>query len=149
MTHKRANSLQQSQNIGHSVGQYLDINNGTVYTTPLPSFSPSLQEYEDRLTTPTYASRCEVCHAYFENQTALETHFLSHVSQNPSLDPLLNQPSLGVDLPMPQLEGEPTEENFGSILRQVYESEHSEFGPKNNLAGGSYISHMTMLYDLL
>merc|ERR1711892_251937 len=141
------------QNMGHNIGQYFTARTKTnmVPSAPvLPPFprqpltpnmgyntacqplarsdSASVMSHRSDMSEKV-AFRCEVCHAFFPSEVALEKHFVSHWPQN-STDDVISGSQVkvtGNDLPLPQIEHEPVEENVGSILRQVYHTEHTEF----------------------
>ena len=114
--------------MGHNMEQYFSVKSKTnclPCRQPLPPFSRHLLPSYDRL------ARCEVCHAVFQSESELESHFMSHVPQN-SADVLSPSDCVstdgkvtGSDLTLPQLDQEHVEENVGSILRQVYNTEHT------------------------
>jgi len=134
------------QNMGHNIGQYFTARSKTnmVPSAPvLPPFSrqpltpnmgyntacqPLVRPDQRTDMSEKVSVRCEVCHAFFPSELALEKHFASHWPQNSSDDGISgNQVKVtGNDLPLPQIEH--VEENVGSILRQVYHTEHTEFG---------------------
>ena len=121
------------QNMGHNLGQYLNVSrqgceavlppfsrqslgvgvSGGVYPQPpsgaAASIMPGLRG----------DLRCEVCHAYFPTESHLEKHFSTHWPPQEEADLKLT----GHDLTLSQIQ-EPVEENVGSILRQVYNTEH-------------------------
>jgi len=141
------------QNMGHNIGQYFNLRVGakvlpSYHQTPL--YHPvgyrqapvDLQSPLSELQGPAALSSstnqkvccsavCDVCHAVFSSESTLAKHHASHwsatgVSEVPSNHP---QQLTGADLPLPQAEQLPEEQNVGSILRQVYHTEHnsSEF----------------------
>ena len=122
------------QNMGHNLGQYFNV------TRPgcdgvLPPFSrqslglggPGGPGYPQ---PPAAASasimpglrgdfRCEVCHSYFPSESHLEKHFSTHWPPQEETGLKLT----GHDLTLSQIQ-DPVEENVGSLLRQVYSTEH-------------------------
>ena len=156
-----------TQNMGHNLGQYFSSkpqqyrpapsntlppfsHPAPLYHAPMamtnekPVFSQTTDQSEGRK-QPQY--RCEVCHACFHSELALEKHFTSHWAPGLSMDTDLGaqvKPLTGSDLslaahaqsgPMRGQE-EPSgpmgveQENVGSLLRQVYNTEHiSEHHP--------------------
>ena len=128
------------QNMGHNLGQYLNVSRqaceavlppfsrqtlgvagvggvGGVYSQPpsgaTASMMPGLRG----------DFRCEVCHSYFPTESHLEKHFSTHWPPQEEADLKLT----GHDLTLSQIQ-EPVEENVGSILRQVYNTEHHHHG---------------------
>ena len=159
----------KKQNIGHSVGQYFHdktagryMPSSTVNMPALPSNLPSapLPAFGAPTAVPDYHERL----ACSDNGHHHHQHYPCDMNHHQPSAQLIHGPA---DLPLPQL-SEPVQqqENFGSILRQVYDSEHAsadfsraspptqDFGGKYEAAAvgaGSdqYISQITMLYDLL
>ena len=123
----------QPQNMGHSLGQWSHsrVHNKPTPPSPLPSFSAAPPAYPPR------QLRCDLCHAQFGSELALEKHFSLHwpgvgvggEGGAGELGPARHPVQVtGSDLPLP-LPHEPLEENVGSLLRQVYHTEHqAEFG---------------------
>jgi len=115
------------QNMGHNLGQYFSVKARTttpVRQQPLPPFSRQMM-------TNQHVARCEVCHAVFQSEAELESHFMSHVPQSAADDVISvsgQAKVTGSDINLnPQMEPEPVEENVGSLLRQVYNTEHTDF----------------------
>lgn len=156
---------------------YMSLPTPTAENTPPQQPLQHQQQYPVIPVTPAAAApRCE-----FEGEVALQFQFSSnHMIQNTAAATAaapIPPPMMTLSPPPPppyehhhHHNGHHTtaipptaaamEENFGSLLRQVYESEHSaEFGQKigggGSMAiggggvGGSELPHMTMLYDLL
>ena len=124
--------LVQPQNMGHNLGQYFS-------SKPLPPpphhhqsmLPPFSRQYHGHGTTPVVSGhgstekspvRCELCHAYFPTEAVLKEHLTLHWSHQ------LEQTETKVmtsDLTLTQVHDHQSEaENVGSLLRQVYHTEH-------------------------
>jgi hypothetical protein len=118
--------LTNPQNMGHSVGQYFSVGRSQ------PSARPQLPPFACPAGP---ALRCEVCHATFPSELALSRHFPTHWAAQPGGQEALHHHKVtGADLPLP-LPHHEVEDNVGSLLRQVYHTEHTDFGPKLQTLG--------------
>jgi len=120
---EREEVLPNPQNMGHSVGQYFAVGRAPAARPQLPPF-----------TCAPPALRCEVCHALFPSEHALSRHFASHWPAPPADQ---QKVVTGSDLPLP-LAHHDQEDNVGSLLRQVYHTEHTDFGSKLQLGAEAY-----------
>ena len=156
-----------TQNMGHNLGQYFSSKPQQYRPAPsntLPPFSPPAPLYHAPMAMtnekPVFSQttdqsegrkqpqyRCEVCHACFHSEQALEKHFTSHWAPGLSMDTELGaqvKPLTGSDLSLAAhaqsgpMRGQEEasgpmgveQENVGSLLRQVYNTEHiSEHHP--------------------
>ena len=142
-----------TQNMGHNLGQYFSSKPQQYRPAPsntLPPFSHPAPLYHAPMAMtnekPVFSQttdqseakcRCDVCHACFPSEQALEKHFASHWALDSDLGGQQpGKPLTGSDLslaahahngPMRGAEepsGPMGEENVGSLLRQVYNTEH-------------------------
>jgi len=135
------------QNMGHSVGQYFSS------VGRLPAPRPQLPPFS---CAPPPPPRCEVCHAHFPTELALSRHFPTHWPSATSHQQAEMQQGgakvTGNDLPLPlPHHHEQEHDNVGSLLRQVYHTEHTDFGAKLQPLGAEaypmeYPSYDTFLY---
>lgn len=109
---REVESLPPPQNFGHTVGQYFSMARGPAPRPQLPPFSCPAP-------LPP-APRCEVSHTLFPSELALSRHFPSHW---PSAPQEVQGKVTGADLPLPLAQEQ--EDNVGSLLRQVYHTEHA------------------------
>ena len=134
------------QNMGHSVGQYFS----SVARVPAPR--PQLPPFS--CPAPPPPPRCEVCHAIFPSELALSRHFPTHWPSPTTHHGDMQQGATkvtGNDLPLPLPHHHEQEDNVGSLLRQVYHTEHTDFGTKLQPLGAEaypmeYPSYDTFLY---
>lgn len=117
------------QNMGHNLGQYFTVSRPGCDGS-LPPFSRQSLGY---IQPPSGAAasvmpghrtgdfRCEVCHSFFPTESHLEKHFSVHWPPQEETGLKLT----GHDLTLSQIQ-DPVEENVGSILRQVYNTEHHQ-----------------------
>ena len=168
-----------TQNMGHNLGQYFSSkpqqyrpaptntlppfsHPAPLYHAPMamtnekPVFSQTTDQSEARK-QPQAVCRCDVCHACFPSEQALEKHFASHWALDSDSLGQPGKPLTGSDLslaahaqngPMRGAE-EPSgpmgveQENVGSLLRQVYNTEHiSEHPYHHHQKMSSHPHHM-------
>ena len=142
------------QNMGHNLGQYFSQSRVQQHGQHmLPPFSrqysmPSAAVPTMSAAVPTMSAetkRCDVCHAFFPSESSLKEHISLHWSQHCSDDTkmtgsvpshrdlTLTQAAAGV-VPsavsaVPPMTTAAEAENVGSLLRQVYHTEHHEQYP--------------------
>ena len=126
------------QNMGHNLGQYFSSRPSTAlppFSHPAPLYHAPMQMTNEKLCQPDPSEarkqfRCDVCHAFFPSEPALEKHFSSHWQlETGQADLGQVKPLTGSDLSLAahaqtSLEVSGVEENVGSLLRQVYNTEH-------------------------
>ena len=183
MSHPPPGMLTPTQNMGHNLGQYFSSkpqqytrpqapsntlppfsHPAPLYHAPMPMtnekpvFSQPTDQSEARK-QPQAVCRCDVCHACFPSEQALEKHFASHWALDSDLGGQGQvKPLTGSDLSLaahahngPMRGAEEAsgpmgveQENVGSLLRQVYNTEHISEHPYHH----QKMSHHHQMQDL-